>query len=110
LLRGEGFHETDLVDIFDGGPTLECDVRSVDAVQRCRVGTVVSIEKTVSGPTVIASSMHGGFAAVLAPTLRDENDGVSIETATALALGLKVGDRLWTLAPYPPREQVGDTP
>lgn len=110
LLQGEGFHETDLIDIFDGGPTLECEIRSIDAVQRCLAGQVVSIERSINGPTMIASSMHGGFAAVLAPIQTSGGDGVSIETATALALGLKVGDRIWTLPPYPSHLPAGESP
>ncbi|XZE53488.1 arginine N-succinyltransferase [Planctomycetaceae bacterium SH139] len=101
LLRAEGFLETELVDIFDGGPTLECAIASLAAVQRCRAGTVTAVERHLEADSQILASMFGGFAAVLAPVLVDEQGGCVIETSTALALGVKVGDQVWTLTPYP---------
>lgn len=100
LLRAEGFSETDLVDIFDAGPTLECAVSDIKAVQRCLEGQVASIERIVDARAVIVASMAGGFAAVLAPVITNQQGGLRIETSTALALGVKVGDRVWTLEPH----------
>jgi arginine N-succinyltransferase len=100
LLRAEGFCETDLVDIFDGGPTLECGVADIGAVQRCRETTVAAIERSLDAESQIVASTAGGFAAVLAPILAGgDGEGVRIETSTALALGVKRGDRVWTLKP-----------
>lgn len=104
LLRAEGFLETDLVDIFDAGPTLECAVSDIKAVQRCREGIVASVDRIVDAKSMIVASMAGGFAAVLAPVIIGENGGLKIETSTALALGVKVGDRIWTLEPYQENE------
>lgn len=100
LLRAEGFAETDLVDIFDGGPTLECPIASLQAVQRCRLGSVAAVERSVDADSQILASMHQGFAAVLAPATSRDDGGLVIETSTALALNLKVGDQIWTLPPH----------
>ena len=97
---------TELVDIFDAGPTLECPVAKLGAVQRCRESTVCSIEKQIDSPSQIISTMMGGFAAVLAPCLKTREGTLHIETATALALGVKVGDRIWTLSPHPETEPI----
>ncbi len=101
LLRAEGFKETDLIDIFDGGPTLDCEVSSLAAVNRCHESYVASIERSIEEEAVIVASRYGGFAAVLAPISNAAEGGVRIETATALALGVKIGEPVWTLAPYP---------
>jgi arginine N-succinyltransferase len=100
LLKGEGFSITDLVDIFDGGPTMECSLADLKAVTRCVENKVIAISRTVPGDSQIVASMAGGFAAVLAPVEIDPEGGLQIETSTALALGLKVGDKAWTLDPY----------
>lgn len=101
MLKAEGFYETDQVDLFDGGPTLECPISQLAAVNRCCEGKVAAIEKTIAGRAQIIASMAGGFAAVLAPAEPHPQGGIRIETATALALGVIVGDRVWTLDPYP---------
>lgn len=101
MLLKEGFEMTELVDIFDAGPTLQCPVAKLGAIQRCRESTVCSIEKQIDAPSQIISTMLGGFAAVLAPCLKSREGNLRIETATALALGVKVGDRIWTLSPHP---------
>ena len=100
LLKAEGFQETDLIDIFDGGPTVECAVSKLSAVQRCRPGTIAAVERTLDEPMQILASMFGGFAAVLAPLGLDEAGNYIIETSTALALGVKVGDQIWALPPH----------
>ncbi|MCV5217436.1 arginine N-succinyltransferase, partial [Escherichia coli] len=33
LLEREGFTNRGYVDIFDGGPTVECDLRNIDSVR-----------------------------------------------------------------------------
>lgn len=108
LLRAEGFVETDLIDIFDGGPTLECPVANLAAINRCRATQVASVEKQIDAPSQIIASMSGGFAAVLGPTIAADDGRMRIETATALALGVKVSDRLWTLDPHPQNPTVDE--
>ncbi|MEM1444802.1 MAG: arginine N-succinyltransferase [Planctomycetota bacterium] len=41
LLESEGFYVTNLVDIFDAGPALRCDVAAVRTVRASRVGPCV---------------------------------------------------------------------
>lgn len=102
LLRGEGFVETDMVDIFDGGPVVECPTHRVAAVSRCRRGHVRSIEREIDAPAMILSTMTTGFAAVLAPAVHElAGEGVRIDQATAEALAAKLGDAIWTLDPHP---------
>lgn len=108
LLKAEGFAETDLVDIFDAGPTLECSVSNIRAVQRCRESRVAAVERVLDCHSQIIASMAGGFAAVMAPVMFNDAGDLKIETATALALGVKVGDRAWTLEPYQERPDKKD--
>lgn len=40
VLEKEGFRYRNYVDIFDGGPTLECDIDRVRAIRKSRLVTV----------------------------------------------------------------------
>ncbi|WP_235934736.1 arginine N-succinyltransferase [Candidatus Laterigemmans baculatus] len=106
LLRSEGFTETEMVDIFDGGPLVECATHRIAAVARCRRGQVLSIERELDASPTILSSMSTGFAAVLAPAVRvaPGEEGVRIEQSAAEALAVGPGDAVWTLDPHPSPE------
>jgi len=43
LLEKEGFRYGGYADIFDGGPTVQCQTRNVETVQKCKSGIVQSI-------------------------------------------------------------------
>jgi arginine/ornithine N-succinyltransferase beta subunit len=40
VLEKEGFRYRNYIDIFDGGPTLECDIDRVRAIRKSRLVTV----------------------------------------------------------------------
>ena len=94
VLDKEGFEFRDLVDIFDGGPTLHCELTEIRAVKRSQAGTVNSIEKEViNGHQQLVSNSRLDFKACLGDTSWNDNL-VTIDQVTALRLGLKVGDRI----------------
>lgn len=94
VLEKEGFEFRNLVDIFDGGPTLHCEAHNIRSVRDSRVGTVKSIEPEVKrGKQQLISNARLEYRVCLGKT-RWEEDEVAIEEVTALRLNLKVGDRL----------------
>ncbi|WP_153557940.1 arginine N-succinyltransferase [Roseimaritima sediminicola] len=102
LLEQEGFATTDLIDIFDAGPVLQCPVDQIAAVRRCRRRTAV-LDGAVdpSAPQHIVSSMQDGFRAVLAPVAEpEEAEHLAIAPATAAALGIEQGQSVWCLSPH----------
>jgi arginine N-succinyltransferase len=94
VLEKEGFEFRDLVDIFDGGPTLHCNISDIRAIKASVAGTVVAIEKDVAdGQQQLISNAKMDFRTCLGDT-KWSDDTVTIEQVTALRLGLRVGDRV----------------
>jgi len=104
LLSEEGFAPTEMVDIFDAGPVLQCETKLINAVQRCKKLKVVEIGDVINGTNEIVSSMSGGFRGQLADVHRIVNAStLHITPDTAAILGVDVGDHLWCMPPRPDR-------
>lgn len=102
LLTEEGFAPTEMVDIFDAGPVLQCETESIHAVKRCEKLRVVSIGEVTNGTNQIVSTMHDGFRGQLALVNRlvDEPE-LQITVGTAGLLGVDIGDAVWCMSPRP---------
>ncbi|MFT7633484.1 MAG: arginine N-succinyltransferase [Mariniblastus sp.] len=94
VLQKEGFEYRQLVDIFDGGPTMHCNIHKIRAIMESVAGTVQAIEKEVeNGHQQLVSNARMDFKTCLGET-RWNGDQVTIDQVTALRLALKVGDRI----------------
>lgn len=94
VLEKEGFEFRQLVDIFDGGPTMHCELENIRAVNNSIGGTVVAIEQEFeNAQQQLVSNANLDFKACLGQTVWN-NDQVSIDQVTALRLGIKVGDHI----------------
>jgi len=92
LLQQEGFRYQGYVDIFDGGPTVECpreDIRSV----RCSEQLVVGPGTPGAGgqPCLISNTALEGFRCAYAE-LSPADGSVALPAALATALGVSSGD------------------
>lgn len=95
VLEKEGFEYRNLVDIFDGGPTLHCQMSKINAIIRSKSGTVGAIEKEVAGgQQQLVSNARLDFKTCLGDTSWNKFSKVTIDQVTALRLGLKVGDKI----------------
>ena len=94
MLLKEGFSNRGLVDIFDGGPTIECKIDDIRAVRESKSGIVGSIVESVeSGNQQIISNSHLDFRTCLGQ-IHWDNDVATIDQVSALRLGLKKDDQL----------------
>lgn len=106
MLEAEGFRYEGYVDIFDAGPTVECDVGDVSAVARCRTFKAAISDLVPAGDAVLYLVSNSGFgsyrAALAAATPMADKFPLNVETAAALninagdevrAVPLSVGDR-----------------
>lgn len=92
VLKKEGFEFRNLVDIFDGGPTLHCKLSEIRSLKASRSGIVGRVESEVEkGSQQLIANAQVDFKACLGDTFWDGDD-VAIDQITALRLGLKVGD------------------
>lgn len=94
VLEKEGFQHRSLVDIFDGGPTVHCELESIRSVRESKAGTVSAIEPdVVDGHEQLISNSRADFRCCLGQT-RWEKESVTIDRVTALRLNVKIGDRV----------------
>ncbi len=100
MLEAEGFQKIDLVDIFDGGPVVQCRTTAIKAVRRTRRAVVGRIEDEVDGQPLILSSLERGFRATLGAAA-GEDAALVIDRATATALKLELGQTLLVTPPHP---------
>lgn len=99
LLEQEGFTCRGYVDIFDAGPTVECDVRNIESVrhsQRC----TVSIGEPGNGRDCLVSNVSFDNFRAVAAKVRFENDEqiVVVSAEVAEALQVKNGDQVRLIA------------
>lgn len=93
LLEAEGFSRRGYVDIFDGGPTVECQANSIKTVRQSHryqviIGTVISTHNYI-----ICNTQVETFRAVQAPLLlRETANQVVISPEIAEALQVNNGD------------------
>ncbi|MBS0847535.1 arginine N-succinyltransferase [Citrobacter sp. JGM124] len=102
VLESEGFRFRDYIDIFDGGPTLECDLDQVRAIRKSQLQTLVI------GPAVdkqqplclVANESYHHFRTVLVHA--DPNAEVlTLDPATAEVLKCENGSTLRVARLYP---------
>ncbi len=101
MLQQEGFTIRDFVDIFDGGPTVQCQTASIRTIQESRVVTITDIRGKVTGGTWLIASQSLDFRCVSAPAEFTSEHGVALDNLTGLQLELKVGDSVRIVSPRP---------
>ena len=95
VLESEGFRFQNYVDIFDGGPTLECDIDQVRAIRDSRQFTVVLTDKTddTLPLCLVANEDYQQFRVMLLPADMQGNT-IAITAEQANVLQCKPGDTL----------------
>ncbi len=98
LLSREGFSPTDLIDIFDAGPVLECKTSDIRSVSACRQGVVQAATGEVAGPVAMIASRTGGFRCLQAAVdMAASETSCRLNSETAERLGVADGDSIWVL-------------
>jgi len=93
LLEREGFSCRGYVDIFDAGPTVECDVRNIESVKHSFRAKVKIGEHSSSQDYLIANTSFSGFRATAAKGGFDqESETVLLSAEVADALNVSEGD------------------
>ena len=102
MLKAEGFSATDLFDIFDAGPVMSAETKSIRAVQRTRSFTVGRVVNQINGPSVRAmvASTEEGFTSVLTE-IQVKGDAVDLLASDAKQLRIESGSTcvMMTLRP-----------
>lgn len=100
LLEQEGFRYEGHVDIFDAGPALECNLDDIDIVKKSAIHRVVKLlaagaaaASVDTASTLVCCTRIDQFAVVLA-RVKMESDGIALDTESATALGVSIGDEV----------------
>lgn len=105
MLKAEGFEIIDLIDIFDGGPVVQCTRDSINAVRRCMEKQIGRIDESITdanaGSYSLLATVHEGFAATLASAQTIDEVSIAVSTETAKLLDVQVGDSIRQMALYP---------
>ncbi|RHW76752.1 arginine N-succinyltransferase [Colwellia sp. RSH04] len=93
LLEAEGFSRRGYVDIFDGGPTVEANVKNIKTINKSKRCQVIIGDVQSTDNYIICNSDVANFRATQAPlSLRSTAEQVVISQEVADALLVKEGD------------------
>ena len=109
MLEAEGFGKINLIDIFDGGPVVRCDLHEIDAVKRTKRCTVGSIGEAEPGEPQILASLQGGFCSMIGVPSGDESS-LHISQLAAVTLKVKVGETILVTALRPNENSSPERP
>ncbi|EJN6828006.1 arginine N-succinyltransferase [Vibrio cidicii] len=99
LLEKEGFTSRGYVDIFDGGPTVECDLRNIESVRHSVRAKVRVAEHSSSQDFLIANTSFENFRATAAKAAYDQaSSSVILSPKVAQALMVEDGEYVRMLA------------
>ncbi|MBD1565326.1 arginine N-succinyltransferase [Vibrio sp. S12_S33] len=99
LLEREGFTCRNYVDIFDAGPTVECDLRNVESVRHSIRAKVEVAEHSSSQDYLVCNTSFEDFRATAAKgAYNRETETVIISPEVAKALLVESGDLVRILA------------
>ncbi|MEN3747703.1 arginine N-succinyltransferase [Sphingomonas sp. HF-S3] len=96
MLEGEGFHFENYIDIFDGGPTMTARTNQVKTIREAQTAKVVEIGEGGSAALVSVGRLAEFRVAQGAVSIGD--DGVTIDAASAQALGVEPGSEVTHVA------------
>ncbi|WP_169543306.1 arginine N-succinyltransferase [Sneathiella aquimaris] len=97
LLEKEGFRKSGYVDIFDGGPTVQCQMRNISTVQhsdRRIVSEILANDSLSDDPYMISNTNLKNYRFVRAPLILAEDSTVHITQETAETLQVEPGQTI----------------
>ncbi len=96
MLEAEGFAYEGYLDIFDGGPTMTARTDKVESIAGARQAVVAATNAVQGEKALIAAGKLSEFECVFGIAEHGES-GLSIDAASAAALGVATGDTVWTV-------------
>jgi len=94
MLENEGFQNLGYVDIFDGGPTIEADVRHIRAINHSQLYRIKIGQPTSDTLDLVSNTECLSYRCGLAKADRLPSGELLIDSDTAESLQLKAGDSI----------------
>jgi arginine N-succinyltransferase len=96
MLEQEGFAYEGYIDIFDGGPTMTARTDRVESIAKARAAKVLAVDAEAGEPVMLASGRLADFRCCFG-RLAHVDGGAAIDSASAQALGVDIGDKVWSV-------------
>ena len=103
MLQKEGFRDSGMVDIFDGGATVICQTKQIRTVRESHAGTIREIVNQIDAIETLVANSTMDFRACLGHIAWRGTDAI-VDQVTALRLKVKTGDRIRTADLRPAQE------
>ena len=98
MLEAQGFRRTDMIDIFDGGPVVECPTLEIEAIKKSRQCRIVDADSmpdrtvqrwivSTSGSTFVSIQCDASVA----------DDRAVLDTESLKLLNCQPGDSVWIM-------------
>ena len=96
LLQSEGFEDSGMVDIFDGGPIVQCDISEIRTVKQSREGILLGPGDPGSDtePWLLSRGRLGRFRATVSHGILEEPGGIRLPRSVVESLGLESGEMI----------------
>lgn len=95
MLMAQGFKPAKEIDIFDGGPILECPLTEIKTIKESRSGLLSEISsKPISSTPLLISNVKLDFRACLGTLQEHWDGGIILPEPVAEALQVNVGDAI----------------
>jgi arginine N-succinyltransferase len=97
MLEAEGYAYEGYLDIFDGGPTMTARTDKVESIANAQSSKVVACDLAEGTRVLAATGQLADFRCAFA-SVELRGDGIALDAAAAAALGVAIGDTIWTVA------------
>lgn len=108
MLIKEGFKKGKFIDVFEGGPTIEANIKEIRCVRDSYLSVISSISaEPIESETFIITNNKIDFKSCYGTLhLQDDEETVTISEPIARALQVGVGDIVRFAHPSPPAQMV----
>jgi arginine N-succinyltransferase len=90
LLQDEGFVESGMIDIFDGGPIIHCPREKIRTVKESQLQTYLGTGQPERDAEIwlLSKGRLGEFRACMTPLIKEGKEGIRLPSTVAETLGL----------------------
>jgi arginine N-succinyltransferase len=98
MLENEGFSFEGYIDIFDGGPTMTARTSQVKSIAQARPARIGTADLDIGERAILATGTLATFRAGYGMREFADDGTLAIDARAAKALGVGVGDEVWSVA------------
>lgn len=94
MLEAQGFQYRGYINIFDAGPSVDCQLNQIATIQASKVLPIAKITSHIEHGSYLLSNINQRFKACISPAMINDNEHVVLHRDAAEALALEEGDHI----------------